>query len=155
MGGAGEFVLRGRGTPAPRNPPRELVTSRLYRITRNPMYVGIICIVAGWGLYWASPEVLIYAGMIAIAFHLRVVHYEGVGCRSSCERPLALAGGAVLRPRPLRFGDRQVELQLHTRGEGQPQLVLTASHARVRVGSPGDPDAARSEDQRKPEWPHD
>lgn len=32
---AGEFVLRGRGTPAPHDPPRALVTSGLYRLSRE------------------------------------------------------------------------------------------------------------------------
>lgn len=73
---AGEFVLRGRGTPAPHDPPRALVTSGLYRLTPNPMYVGILSIVVGSSFFWNSPEVLIYAGMMAIAFHLRVVYYE-------------------------------------------------------------------------------
>lgn len=73
---AGEFVLRGRGTPVPYDPPRALVTSGLYRFTRNPMYVGILSILVGTGFFWASPEVLIYAGMMVIAFHLRVVNYE-------------------------------------------------------------------------------
>lgn len=73
---AGEFVLRGRGTPAPHDPPRALVTSGLYRLTRNPMYVGILSILVGTSFFWNSAEVLIYAGMMAIAFHLRVVYYE-------------------------------------------------------------------------------
>ena len=73
---AGEFVLRGRGTPVPYDPPRALVTSGLYRFTRNPMYVGILSILVGTGFFWASPEVLIYAGMMVIAFHLRVTLYE-------------------------------------------------------------------------------
>src|SRR2546423_1238445 len=34
------FVRRGRGTPAPYDPPRRLVISGLYRFVRNPQYVG-------------------------------------------------------------------------------------------------------------------
>lgn len=36
-----EFAIRGRGTPAPFDPPRRLVVTGLYRWMRNPMYVGM------------------------------------------------------------------------------------------------------------------
>ncbi len=36
-----EFALRGRGTPAPFDPPRKLVITGLYRWMRNPMYIGM------------------------------------------------------------------------------------------------------------------
>jgi protein-S-isoprenylcysteine O-methyltransferase Ste14 len=36
-----EFAVRGRGTPAPFDPPRKLVVTGLYRWVRNPMYVGL------------------------------------------------------------------------------------------------------------------
>ncbi len=36
-----EFAIRGRGTPAPFDPPRRLVVTGLYRWVRNPMYVGM------------------------------------------------------------------------------------------------------------------
>ncbi|HWW60101.1 MAG TPA: hypothetical protein VN181_01925, partial [Thermoanaerobaculia bacterium] len=35
-----EFAWRGRGTPAPFDPPRRLVVTGFYRFVRNPMYVG-------------------------------------------------------------------------------------------------------------------
>ncbi|HMV48090.1 MAG TPA: methyltransferase, partial [Blastocatellia bacterium] len=36
---AWDFATAGRGTPAPIDPPKELVARGLYRFTRNPMYV--------------------------------------------------------------------------------------------------------------------
>ena len=49
-----EFVRRGKGTPAPFDPPRWLVAAGLYRYSRNPMYVAVIITVAGQAAWWAS-----------------------------------------------------------------------------------------------------
>src|SRR5512134_1934522 len=46
------FTFKGRGTPAPIDPPRELVVVGLYRYVRNPMYVAGILILLGW-LVWS------------------------------------------------------------------------------------------------------
>jgi len=35
-----------------------LVTEGIYRVTRNPMYVGLLCVLAGWAFYLAAPWVL-------------------------------------------------------------------------------------------------
>ena len=45
-----EFYVTGRGTLAPWSPPRTLVTSGLYRYSRNPMYVGVLLILCGWAV---------------------------------------------------------------------------------------------------------
>jgi hypothetical protein len=37
-----DFATAGRGTPAPIDPPKELVVRGLYRTVRNPMYVGVL-----------------------------------------------------------------------------------------------------------------
>ncbi|MGH9532829.1 MAG: hypothetical protein ACRD2Q_10595, partial [Terriglobales bacterium] len=42
-----DFALEGRGTPAPIDAPKFLVTSNLYRMVRNPMYVGVLMVVVG------------------------------------------------------------------------------------------------------------
>lgn len=71
-----EFIRRGRGTPAPYEPPRELVIGGLYRYTRNPMYVGVLLIVVGEALWWASWVIIGYAGLLWVAFHAWVILYE-------------------------------------------------------------------------------
>ena len=59
-----EFYVAGRGTLAPWSPPRSLVTSGPYRLSRNPMYIGAIDVL------------LVYALAVVIAFHLRVLVSE-------------------------------------------------------------------------------
>ena len=70
------FYRQGRGTLAPWDPPRHLVRAGLYRWSRNPMYVGVTLIIWGWAVALHSQAVWIYAAIVMVAFHLRVVLYE-------------------------------------------------------------------------------
>lgn len=45
----------------------------LYRYTRNPMYIAVTLVLLGWALCFALPGLLIYAVVVAVAFHLRVL----------------------------------------------------------------------------------
>src|SRR5690242_2503514 len=49
-----QFVVGGRGTPAPVAPTEELVVGGLYRWVRNPMYVGVAGAIAGQAVLFAS-----------------------------------------------------------------------------------------------------
>ena len=71
-----EFYVAGRGTLAPWSPPRTLVTSGLYRYSRNPMYVGVLLILGGWAVGLESRPLAVYATGVAVAFHLRVLLHE-------------------------------------------------------------------------------
>lgn len=71
-----DFYVLGRGTLAPWDPPRRLVVRGLYRYSRNPMYLGVLCIVAGWALGFRSIGLAVYAFGLLAAFHLRVVLSE-------------------------------------------------------------------------------
>jgi protein-S-isoprenylcysteine O-methyltransferase Ste14 len=71
-----QFIVQGRGTPAPYDPPRRLVARGLYRFSRNPMYVSIAWILGGEALILASWWHLLYAAAVCAAFHLRVILYE-------------------------------------------------------------------------------
>ena len=73
---AREFAVRGRGTPAPYDPPRQLVVSGLYRYVRNPMYVAVVGSIIGQAAVYRSRGILWYAAIVSIGFHLRVVIYE-------------------------------------------------------------------------------
>ncbi len=71
-----DFTFKGRGTPAPIDPPRELVISGLYRFTRNPMYFSGIVILSGYTIWWPSPSLLITPVIFWLATHLFIVFYE-------------------------------------------------------------------------------
>lgn len=46
--------IRTRGTPVPFNPPPELITTGLYRYSRNPMLLDLFIILLGLGLLLGS-----------------------------------------------------------------------------------------------------
>jgi len=71
-----DFYVRGKGTLAPWSPPAQLVIVGLYRYTRNPMYVAVTLILLGWAVSFALPGLYVYAAVVAVAFHLRVVFGE-------------------------------------------------------------------------------
>jgi protein-S-isoprenylcysteine O-methyltransferase Ste14/pimeloyl-ACP methyl ester carboxylesterase len=71
-----EFYVHGKGTIAPWHPPRDLVTSGLYRVSRNPMYLAVSLILFGWAVAFPSLALLVYAIAVMAAFHLRVVLHE-------------------------------------------------------------------------------
>jgi protein-S-isoprenylcysteine O-methyltransferase Ste14 len=72
----GFFVLRGRGTPAPFDPPREFVAVGPYEYVRNPMYIGGLNLLAGFGLWQQSASILLFALLAALIVHLFVVLLE-------------------------------------------------------------------------------
>src|SRR3990172_7423697 len=70
------FTFNGKGTPAPIDPPKELVVTGFYRYVRNPMYVAGIIALTGW-IRWSPSLALIVAPFLFfIAAHLFVVSYE-------------------------------------------------------------------------------
>jgi protein-S-isoprenylcysteine O-methyltransferase Ste14 len=71
-----DFYVRGKGTLAPWSPPETLVVVGLYRYTRNPMYVAVTLILVGWAVSFGLPGLYVYTGIVALAFHLRVVFGE-------------------------------------------------------------------------------
>lgn len=48
------FLRRGRGTPAPWDPPRAFVVAGPYRHVRNPMMIGVLLILAAEALLFRS-----------------------------------------------------------------------------------------------------
>lgn len=70
------FVVRGRGTPAPFDPPTRFVVSGPYRWVRNPMYVGGLTLLIGFGLWHRSASMLLFAALLFLLVHSFVVFYE-------------------------------------------------------------------------------
>ena len=70
------FVRRGRGTPAPFDPPTEFVAAGPYGWVRNPMYVGGALLLLGAGLALGSPVVCGLGAVFLVLAHLFVVLYE-------------------------------------------------------------------------------
>ena len=71
-----DFFVSGRGTLAPWDPPAQLVIAGLYRYVRNPMYLAVLLIVAGWSLLYGSLSLAGYALVLVVGFHLRVILHE-------------------------------------------------------------------------------
>ena len=70
------FAWQGLGTPAPVAPTAKLIVTGGYRYVRNPMYVSVIGVIAGEALLLGQAELLAYAAIVWICFHLFVVAYE-------------------------------------------------------------------------------
>lgn len=71
-----DFSIVGRGTPAPFDPPRQLVVTGLYRYVRNPMYVSALLLLVGEAILLGAPVLLRYAAGFLIVVHVFVVLYE-------------------------------------------------------------------------------
>jgi protein-S-isoprenylcysteine O-methyltransferase Ste14 len=99
-----DFAVRGRGTLAPVDPPKELVAVGLYRWVRNPMYVGVVTVLIGHALFFGSSALGIYAAAVFTGFHLFVTLYEEPGLRARFGESYARYCAAVPRwlPRPPR-----------------------------------------------------
>ena len=73
------FVVKGKGTPAPFDAPRVFVAAGPYRFVRNPMYIGAIAVITGFGLVLHAPSVLGLAVLAMLFVHLFVLFVEEPG----------------------------------------------------------------------------
>jgi protein-S-isoprenylcysteine O-methyltransferase Ste14 len=72
----GVFVVRGRGTAAPFDPPQRFVAIGPYKFVRNPMYIGGLAMLLGFGLYLRALSVLGFTAMVGFVLHLFVLYFE-------------------------------------------------------------------------------
>jgi protein-S-isoprenylcysteine O-methyltransferase Ste14 len=70
------FYVEGRGTLAPWDPPRRLVVTGVYQLSRNPMYVAVVLVLLGWALGFRARSLTIYLVGVMMMFQLRVVFGE-------------------------------------------------------------------------------
>ena len=70
------FAFVGKGTPAPFDPPRQLVVRGPYRFVRNPMYLGAGLALSGAALVYRSLALLGYVVALLVITHAFVVLYE-------------------------------------------------------------------------------
>ena len=70
------FVVVGRGTLVPAVPTEHLVVSGLYAYVRNPMYLGVLTVVAAEAVLFRSRDLLIEFLAAWIAIELFVRFYE-------------------------------------------------------------------------------
>ena len=77
----GFFIFEGRGTPAIFDPPKRFVPHGPYNLVRNPMYIGGVSMLLGWGLYLASVSMALFALVAFLLIHTFVVLAEEPGLR--------------------------------------------------------------------------
>jgi protein-S-isoprenylcysteine O-methyltransferase Ste14 len=70
------FSKIGKGTPAPIEPPKELVAEGIYHFTRNPIYIGYISAMIGEFLIFGHFLLLLYVLGAIFFVHFYVVYVE-------------------------------------------------------------------------------
>ncbi len=81
------------GTPAPFDPPRQLVVAGPYRMVRNPMYLGAALALAGAALFYRSWALLLYCAAFLLITHLFVVGYENPPSEPASALPIWITAG--------------------------------------------------------------
>jgi len=75
------FTFVGKGTPAPFDPPRELVIKGPYQHSRNPIYVFVVLTLTGEAIFFGATVLVLYAAAVVTFLHLWVVLYEERGLK--------------------------------------------------------------------------
>ena len=70
------FIFSGKGTPAPFDPPRNLVSSGPFKYVRNPMYIGAGMALIGAAVFFQSYIMFGYGIAFFLFFHGFVIFYE-------------------------------------------------------------------------------
>lgn len=68
------FFLRAKTTVNPYTPDKAsaLVTSGIYRITRNPMYLGLICLLLAWTIWLGC----LFGVLIIVSFQQYITRFQ-------------------------------------------------------------------------------
>ena len=73
------FFRVGKGTLAPWDPPKKMVVAGAYKYVRNPMISGVLMIVLGEALIFASIELFVLVILFFIVNHVYFVYLEEPG----------------------------------------------------------------------------
>lgn len=73
------FVRLGRGTLAPWDPTRVLITTGIYRLSRNPMKTGLFLVLLGECLVFGSRALLLWAAAFIVANVIYIRRFEERG----------------------------------------------------------------------------
>ena len=71
-----DFAVLGKGTPAPIDAPKRLVVQGIYRYTRNPLYISMLTVIAGWAALFGTAVLVAYAGVLFVVYSLFVRLHE-------------------------------------------------------------------------------
>jgi protein-S-isoprenylcysteine O-methyltransferase Ste14 len=70
------FVFVGRGTLVPAVPTERLVVSGFYQHVRNPMYTGLLVVLIGEAILFASRHMVVYLAVVWLVTHFFICVYE-------------------------------------------------------------------------------
>jgi len=70
------FIVKGSGTPAPFDAPKNFVASGPYKYVRNPMYIGGLILLTGFGFYMSSISILIFSLIWILVANIFVIRFE-------------------------------------------------------------------------------
>ncbi len=71
-----DFYVSGKGTLAPWDPPKLIVTNGLYKYVRNPMYISVFFILLGWIILSGSVFISAFTIILSTIFYFRVKLHE-------------------------------------------------------------------------------
>jgi 8-oxo-dGTP diphosphatase len=144
------FIVEGLGTPAPYDPPHQLVTGRLYGWMRNPMYVAVTTILVGEALLYGSVVLLAWSFVAWLLMNLFVVLYEEPHLRSRFglayeayvervprwipSRPRLVAGPLALRLATLVYAVRDEQVLLLRRATEPNRGLWVAPGGKLEHG---------------------
>ena len=69
-------LLRHRTPVDPRQPTTELVTGGIYALSRNPVYLGLCCVLAGFGLHGNAAWVVMAAPALGATLEWAAIRPE-------------------------------------------------------------------------------
>ncbi|MCH7761929.1 isoprenylcysteine carboxylmethyltransferase family protein [candidate division TA06 bacterium] len=81
------LINRGRGTPAPFDPPSEFVVLGPYRYVRNPMMIGGLGADLAVSLILSSLSGILFTLLLSLLVHLFIIRVEEPGLQQRFGQP--------------------------------------------------------------------